>query len=333
MKKIYIRILFLLLFVSGAAIAAEIPERLSEAIKIQVLLDRANFSSGEIDGSIGPRTKKTLSAYQQAHELEVTGEPDEATMVSLQGEDQVEPLVSYVITAEDVKGPFLKRIPADKMEQAKLDHMGYTSPLEAIGEKFHANPRLLQKLNPTAQFSEGEEILVPNVLGESVGEESQTQTSTAQNEENSKTQQVSRKVNSNKDIRIVVSSEESALTVEDSSGNILLYAPVTSGSEHDPLPTGQWEVTGVSRDPVFNYNPELFWDADPSHSKAQIQPGPNNPVGVAWIDINKEHYGIHGSPEPSKIGRKESHGCVRLTNWDVQKLLEYAKPKTKVLFK
>jgi lipoprotein-anchoring transpeptidase ErfK/SrfK len=337
MKKIYIGILFLFLLVSGAAFAAEIPERLTEAIKIQVLLDRANFSSGEIDGSVGPRTKKTLSAYQQEHDLDVTGEPDEATVASLQAENQVEPLITYTITAQDVKGPFLERIPEDRMEQAKLDHMGYTSPLDALGEKFHSNPKLLKKLNPTAKFSADEEILVPNVLDESPGEEeTQTQTSTAQKEENSKTQQVSRKENAQnakKDIRIVVSTEDSALTVEDSSGNILLYAPVTVGSEHDPLPTGQWEVTGVSRDPVFNYNPELFWDADPSHSKAQIQPGPNNPVGIAWIDINKEHYGIHGSPEPSTIGKKESHGCVRLTNWDVEKLLAYAKPKTKVLFK
>jgi lipoprotein-anchoring transpeptidase ErfK/SrfK len=95
-----------------------------------------------------------------------------------------------------------------------------------------------------------------------------------------------------------------------------MHAPVTSGSEHDPLPIGPWTVTGVGRNPTFNYNPDLFWDADPSHAKSRIPPGPNNPVGLVWIDLSKEHYGIHGTPEPSRISYGESHGCIRLTNWD-----------------
>jgi lipoprotein-anchoring transpeptidase ErfK/SrfK len=328
----YIRFLCLFLLVCSMASAAEIPEKLSNAIKVQVLLDRANFSSGEIDGSIGPRTKKTISAYQKAHDLEVTGIADEATIASLEQANPGEALLSYTITAEDVAGPFNEKIPADKMEQAKLDHLGYTSPLEAIGEKFHANPRLLKKLNPTSDFAAGEEVQVPNVLNSS--DEPQTQMDDAP-QTSAKTTPVSGKEttkNRNQEVRIVVSEQTSELTVEEGD-KIVFYAPVTSGSQMDPLPVGQWEVTGVSRDPVFNYNPELFWDADPSHSKAQIQPGPNNPVGVAWIDINKEHYGIHGSPEPSKIGKRESHGCVRLTNWDVEKLAEYAKPGTKVIFR
>ena len=122
------------------------------------------------------------------------------------------------------------------------------------------------------------------------------------------------------------------LWVTDGAGRTIMHAPVTSGSEHDPLPVGMWTVTGVGRNPSFNYNPDLFWDADPKHAKARIAPGPNNPVGVVWIDISKPHYGIHGTPEPSTIGRAESHGCVRLTNWDALRLAALVGKGTAVEF-
>ena len=121
-------------------------------------------------------------------------------------------------------------------------------------------------------------------------------------------------------------------TVTDGAGKVLMYAPVTSGSEHDPLPIGEWKVTGVQRDPKFHYNPDLFWDAEPGHSKATIPAGPNNPVGVVWVDISKPHYGLHGTPEPATIGKTESHGCVRLTNWDAARLASLVKPGTRVVF-
>ena len=134
-------------------------------------------------------------------------------------------------------------------------------------------------------------------------------------------------------VTIAVTKSTSSLTVEDASGKVLFHAPVTTGSEHDPLPIGSWKVTSVHLMPPFQYNPDLFWDADPSHSKATIKPGPNNPVGVAWIDLSKEHYGIHGTPQPSRIGHVQSHGCVRLTNWDVQRLLRWAQAGTPVIFR
>jgi lipoprotein-anchoring transpeptidase ErfK/SrfK len=155
----------------------------------------------------------------------------------------------------------------------------------------------LRRLNPSSNFAVGDEITVPNVIVVSVAEAKPIP-----------------------DIVVRVSRGASVLTVTDASGKVLMHAPVTSGSERDPLPTGTWMVTAVARNPRFNYNPDLFWDADPSHAKATIPPGPNNPVGVVWIDINKPHYGIHGTPEPSRIGHAESHGCVRLTNWDALKL-------------
>jgi lipoprotein-anchoring transpeptidase ErfK/SrfK len=133
-------------------------------------------------------------------------------------------------------------------------------------------------------------------------------------------------------VRIVVSKSASSLTVLDDAGTVIFHAPVTSGSEHDPLPLGKWTVTAVSRNPTFHYNPDLFWDADPSHAKAKIPPGPNNPVGVVWIDISREHYGLHGTPEPGKVGHTQSHGCVRLTNWDASYVASLVKKGTPVLF-
>lgn len=134
------------------------------------------------------------------------------------------------------------------------------------------------------------------------------------------------------DVEVTVSKSTSALTVKDSSGRVIFYAPVTTGSRHDPLPIGEWKVNGIQFNPPFNYNPDLFWDANPAHAKAKIPAGPNNPVGLVWIDLSKEHYGIHGTPEPSTISRTESHGCVRLTNWDALKLAGLVKPGTKVIF-
>ena len=131
---------------------------------------------------------------------------------------------------------------------------------------------------------------------------------------------------------ITVTKSTSALTVTDPSGKVLMYAPVTTGSARDPLPIGEWKVNGVQRDPKFHYNPKLFWDANPTDAKATIPPGPNNPVGVAWIDITREHYGLHGTPEPATIGKTASHGCVRLTNWDVRQLAGAVEKGAKVIF-
>jgi lipoprotein-anchoring transpeptidase ErfK/SrfK len=134
------------------------------------------------------------------------------------------------------------------------------------------------------------------------------------------------------DVIVTVKASTSDLVVRDASGQIVMYAPVTTGSQHDPLPIGEWKVNGIQFNPQFRYNPDLFWDADPAHSKATLAPGPNNPVGLVWIDLSKPHYGIHGTPEPAAIGKSESHGCVRLTNWDALRLAGLVKPGTRVIF-
>ncbi len=221
----------------------------------------------------------------------------------------IPPLIEYTLTDADIAGPFTPDIPPKLPDQASLDALNYRTPLEAIAERFHSSPALLQRLNPQATFQHaGGRIMVPNVA-------TAPPPSPAQ------------------DITVFVTKSTSALTIEDAGGRILLHAPVTSGSIHDPLPIGTWKVNGVERNPKFHYNPQLFWDATPGDRKATLQPGRNNPVGIVWIDLSKPHYGIHGTPEPSKIGHVESHGCVRLTNWDADRVAQWVKPGTRVVFR
>ena len=271
----------------------------SAVVRMQILLDRAHFSPGEIDGHYGDNLRVALIGYQTARKLNPTGIGDPDTWKSLNADTEPQ-LVPYTITPDDVKGPF-EPVPQDMMEKAKLKFCGYESPQDELGERSHMTPKLLEQINPAKDLTKaGEEILVPNDHhGAPPGAD-----------------------------HILVSKSARTVTAFAFDGTIIAEYPATMGSEHDPLPVGNWKVVLVQQNPWFNYNPALFWDAKAQDAKARIPPGPRNPVGVVWIGLSKEHYGIHGTPNPGTIGHTESHGCIRLTNWDAEELSTMVKAGT-----
>jgi lipoprotein-anchoring transpeptidase ErfK/SrfK len=273
-------------------------------LRAQILLARAHFSCGQMDANYGTNLQKTVAAFQAYHNLPPNGVIGPETWAVL-NTDTAPVLVPYTIAEQDETGPFVN-VPADMMRQSKLDYLGYASPLDELAERFHASDKVVEALNPGKDFRKsGEQILVPNGNTTPPGQAA----------------------------TVIVSKGDSSVTAYDAQGKFLAYYVATIGSEHDPLPMGDWKILGVARNPKFHYNPKLFWNSKPGDAKAVIQPGPRNPVGVVWIDLSKNHYGIHGTPSPGTIGHAESHGCIRLTNWDAWQLADMVKPGTRAILK
>jgi lipoprotein-anchoring transpeptidase ErfK/SrfK len=275
-------------------------------VKIQVLLDRARFSPGEIDGKLGENAQKALKAFADAKGLASDKVPSPEIWKALVGTGEDAAIAEYKISDKDVKGPFLEKVPAKMDDMKDLKALGYTSPREALAEKFHMSEDLLAALNPGKKFDKaGEVIFVANVLNKpaklTIG-------------------------------RIEVDKAGQTVKAFDAAGVLVAFFPATVGSEEKPTPTGSLKVVSADANPNYRYNPDYKFKSVKSTKAFTIKPGPNNPVGSYWIGLSAEGYGIHGTSNPSKVSKSESHGCVRLTNWDVGLLGASIKKGTPVAF-
>jgi len=309
-------------------------------MQLQVVLDRLGFSPGVVDGKMGLSTTYALKGFQEAKGLTVTGDWDEATKAALAQWDAI-PATRMVTVPESYTAATYAPLPEKPAKQAKLAAMGYASLLEKLAERFHTTPEVLKTLNPqldaadpaagelapTPAIEAGASLRVPNVGADAVVAadiDNKAWLETLASLGVGTTQP--------KAGRIEVSKKAGTMKVFDAAGKLIALFTVTTGSAHDPLPIGSWKVRGVGRNPDYAFDPALLRGVPASEGKHRLPPGPNSPVGVVWIDLDKEHYGLHGTPEPQNIGRSESNGCVRLTNWDAARLAQMVAPGTKVDF-
>lgn len=259
------------------------------AVKVQILLDRAGASPGVIDGYSGDNLDKAIRGFEQVNRLTVDGVLDQEVWDALQamGGDVI---VNYTISDDDAAG-LSAPLPSDYAELAKLQQIGFTSVKEKLGERFHMDVDFLEALNAGANFTAGETIAVAdpgNDLSLEIA-------------------------------RIVANKSQARLLAYDAQDALVAIYPVTIGSSQTPSPSGTHSVNAVAMDPTYSYNPDNFVQGD-NTEPLTLPPGPNGPVGSVWIDLSKPTYGIHGTPEPSKIDKTASHGCVRMTNWDAREL-------------
>lgn len=338
----------------GERVVPEIADSQERPVmQAQVVLGRQGFGPGVVDGAMGMSTQNALRGFQEAHGLDVTGQLDEPTRRALAQWENI-PATRVVRIPEGWADLTFTPIPEDPAAQAEMERLGYESLAEKLAERFHTTVEVLAALNPggkpagsaatptgaattgtpaaagrepPAMFRAGQLIRVPNVGADRIVP------GAIENPDWQRTLQMLGVGSEQPEVaRIVVSKSEGTLRAYDAEDELVALFTVTSGSEHDPLPLGNWGVKGVAFNPPFIYDPSLFWDVPDSEEEQHLPPGPNSPVGVVWIDLTKEHYGIHGTSEPQTIGRAQSHGCVRLTNWDAARLAEMVTGATKVLF-
>ena len=274
-------------------------------IRAEVLLDRANFGPGVIDGRMGENVKHALIAYDQTHGLSPSGQLDQATWNSLTSADTAPVLKTYTITAQDAAGPWSPNVGEDFVKMSELSSMGYHSAQEMLAERFHMDQDLLKALNPGVDFGKaGAQITVVDP-----GQASLPKVAT-----------------------IDVNKNKAEVTAYDAAHKVVAVFPATVGSTERPSPKGIFKVKGVAQHPDYEYDPSKLTWGPKKAGKLHIPPGPNGPVGVVWIALTAKDYGIHGTPDPHTIGKTASHGCVRLTNWDAEELSKAVHPGVKVTF-
>lgn len=293
---------------AGHAQAVPLPEfqqsgpRSTDVLKVQILLDRAGHSPGVIDGIMGSNTARAIRAFARSNGLPETGEITAQLIKALETGTNEPLLTRYTISEGDVAGPFVT-VPSDMASQSQLDHLGYAHPAEGLAEKFHMSLAFLKALNPGADFGRAGTSIT--VVARSPGSLPAV-------------------------TRIEVDKAASEVRAFDGGGKLVATYPATVGSSSFPSPNGSMKVRAIAPDPKYYFDPSgRDWGPD---RNLTIAAGPNNPVGGTWIDLSKDGYGIHGTPDPALIGKTASHGCVRLTNWDAEELAGAVEPGTKVIF-
>lgn len=324
-------------------------QQMEDATRLQIFLDNANFGSGKIDGHGGEFTKKALALYRASMGLPAKDKADAKAAPDISGMDlsSVTPVfTTYTITQEDAET--VDDMPSGPVAESKVKWLPYKTLLEAVAEKFHSDPKFIKQLNPDKvdHLKAGDEIKVPNVkpfelssvkalkpgdymetvasneLGgdtasSSGDEKSALEKTTAEKKESEQ--------KSEPPLTIHVSTKDSMLEVL-AGEKVAAAFPVTVGSEQTASPIGSWTVKAIAKLPNFRYDPKMLKEGKRSSNSHLLPPGPNNPVGVVWIALNKPGIGIHGTDDPDSVGRSASHGCIRLANWDIVKLAAMVKP-------